>query len=215
MRLVAFLDLVVRRVWAKRGLLAGSLIGATLVTALLVVVPLYEASVQAVDLRFTLNGAQSTEVDIFAFANQDDYSIEEAERFRTLIEEQRIERIAEWYPQLTERIRSRTFVVIPTGPEFATDWVEEGEAWKEEVARILEEAEELELEFPPELPAPPYPVPPQEATNFRVLSGPDITDRVRVVEGSWPEPVTALEDGEVLLPRAGSRPRPGGEPRDR
>ncbi len=195
MRLVAFLDLVVRRVWAKRGLLAGSLVGATLVTALLVVVPLYEASVQAVDLRFTLTGAQPNEVDISAFANFDDYDAATAESYRTLFEEQRAQRIDEWYPTISERIRSRTFAVIPTGPEFIIDWVAAGEAWKEEVARILaEEGDDAPL------PSPPYPQPPQEATNFRVLTGPGIRDRLEVVAGAWPEPIEDLSDGAEPMP---------------
>ena len=190
---------MVRRVWAKRGLLAGSLIGATLVTALVVVVPLYEASVQAVDLRFSLAGAQSTEVDIAAFASHDDYSLAEAERYRTIIEAKRAQRIGEWYPTLNERVRSRTFFVIPTGPEFRTDWIAAGEAWKEEVARLIEEEGDLAV-----LPNPPYPVPPQEATTLRLISGPDIVDRLTVIEGAWPEPIRSLPDGETLVPLVGS-----------
>lgn len=195
MRLVAFLDLVVRRVWAKRGLLAGSLVGATLVTALLVVVPLYDASVQAVDLRFTLTGAQPNEVDISAFADFDDYDAALGEQYRTLFEAQRAQRIDEWYPTVEERIRSRTFVVIPTGPEYIVDWVAAGEAWKEEVTRLFEEEGE-DAEFPP----PPYPTPPREATNFRVLTGPDITDRLTVVAGEWPERIDDLSDGSNPMP---------------
>ena len=49
MRLVTYMGLVARRIWSKRGILVGSMLGATLVTALLAIVSLYEASVQAVD----------------------------------------------------------------------------------------------------------------------------------------------------------------------
>ena len=51
MKFGTYIGLVARRVWAKKGILLGSLLGATLVIALLVVVPLYESSVQAVDLQ--------------------------------------------------------------------------------------------------------------------------------------------------------------------
>ena len=53
MKLVTYLGLVTRRLWAKRGIFVGSLLGSTLVIALLVVVPLYQDSVKAVDLRFS------------------------------------------------------------------------------------------------------------------------------------------------------------------
>jgi len=42
-RLVTYIALAMRRVWAKKGILFGSFLGATVVIALLVVVPLYEA----------------------------------------------------------------------------------------------------------------------------------------------------------------------------
>ncbi|MEN8235751.1 MAG: hypothetical protein ABFR89_12610, partial [Actinomycetota bacterium] len=73
MKLGTYIGLVARRVWAKKGILVGSLLGATLVIALLVVVPLYESSVQAVDLRFTVKGAVADEVDMTAFATMNDY----------------------------------------------------------------------------------------------------------------------------------------------
>ena len=60
MKIATYLGFVVRRVWAKKGILFGSLLGATLVIALLVVVPLYEASVQAVDLKFSIDNALET-----------------------------------------------------------------------------------------------------------------------------------------------------------
>ncbi|MFO7699503.1 MAG: hypothetical protein R6W79_02715, partial [Acidimicrobiia bacterium] len=66
MRIATYLGLVARRVWAKKGILLGSLLGATLVIALLVVVPLYEASVQAVDLQFSIDNALQEETDVSA-----------------------------------------------------------------------------------------------------------------------------------------------------
>ncbi len=53
MKFVTYMGLVARRLLAKRGILIGSFLGATLVIALLVVVPLYQDSVKAVDLRFS------------------------------------------------------------------------------------------------------------------------------------------------------------------
>ena len=199
MRFAAFLDLVVRRVWAKRGLLAGSLIGATLVTALLVVVPLYESSVQAVDLRFSLSTARANEVDIWALANHNDYVGSVAGRFRDLVETERSERIDEWYPELLERTISRSFVTIPTGPDEFRDYVAEGRAWTAEVARILAEAE-AEGNPEPELPPAPFPTIPIEPTTFRVLTSPDIADRLRVVAGEWPESLASTRDGEAPMP---------------
>ena len=72
MKLGTYLGLVARRVWAKKGTLVGSLLGATLVIALLVVVPLYESSVQAVDLRFSVRTAVAEEVDMIAFSTMND-----------------------------------------------------------------------------------------------------------------------------------------------
>ena len=46
---------------------SGSLLGSTLVIALLVVVPLYQDSVKAVDLRFSLQSALAEEVDLTAY----------------------------------------------------------------------------------------------------------------------------------------------------
>src|SRR3989304_5880601 len=57
LRWVTYLSLVLRRVWARRLMLLGSLLGATLVTALLVVLPLYEASVAGGGLPVPLRPA--------------------------------------------------------------------------------------------------------------------------------------------------------------
>ena len=74
MKLFTYIGLVGRRVWAKKGILVGSFLGATLVIGLLVVVPLYESSVQAVDLNFTLAGAGGDDVDMTAFVVMNEYS---------------------------------------------------------------------------------------------------------------------------------------------
>ncbi len=74
MRIATYLGLVARRIWAKKGILFGSFLGATLVIALLVVVPLYEASVQAVDLKFSIDNALEEETEVTAFANQTAYT---------------------------------------------------------------------------------------------------------------------------------------------
>ena len=103
MRLVTYMGLVARRVWSKRGILVGSLLGATLVTALLTIVPLYEASVQAVDLVFTVRGATSDTVDASAFVNYNDYSAGVADANREVVNERTEALLAKWYPERLER----------------------------------------------------------------------------------------------------------------
>jgi hypothetical protein len=180
-RFVTYAGLVARRVWAKRGVLFGSLLGATLVTALLVIVPLYEASVQAVDLLFTLRGAPSADVDIAAFSQTTSYSGSVARENRELVTDVWQQRLAEWYPTTVERIQSREFVVIPT--DGSVDWLGLAEDWRDEV-----DALQAEGTPPEELPNPPYPSPPQEATQLRFFTAPDVSAHVVAERGTWPAP---------------------------
>ncbi|MFQ5554841.1 MAG: hypothetical protein ACE5GC_05655, partial [Acidimicrobiia bacterium] len=180
MRLVTYLSLVVRRVWAKRGILIGSLLGATLVTALLVIVPLYEDSVRAVDLLFTTRSAPAADVDFIAFSQTTSYSGATATTHRNLAGEQRVSLLADWYPTMIERSQSRELIVIPI--DGSVDWLGQAEAWREELAAAVE------AELPDEeVPLPPYPRPPQDATQVRFFTSPSIEDELTVVSGEWPD----------------------------
>jgi hypothetical protein len=194
--------LVARRLWSKRGILLGSLLGATLVIALLVVVPLYQDSVKAVDLRFSLQSALAEEVDLVAFSQTTSYTAGEAAAHRELVTEIHAAEVIEWYPTVTERLQTREFVVIPTGGTI--DWVARGEAWQEEKAAIELANSQLDpTEEPQEIPSPPYPVPPQEALQVRMFTSPELIDRLEVLEGEWPEPLQAApEDDADPLPIA-------------
>ena len=203
MKLVTYLGLVARRLWAKRGILVGSLLGATLVIALLVVVPLYQDSVKAIDLRFSLESALAEEVDLTAFTQTTSYTDGEAEANRELITDLHEAEVIRWYPTMVERLQTREFFVIPTGG--AIDWVERGEAWKEEKAAIDLANSQLEpTEEPQEVPPPPYPTPPQEALQIRIFTSPTLIEHLDVVEGEWPEPLTDVpgDDDAAPLPIA-------------
>lgn len=202
MRLVTYLGLVARRLWSKRGILVGSLLGATLVIALLVVVPLYQDSVKAVDLRFSLQSALAEEVDLTAFVQMTDYSAGEAAANRELISDLHEAEVITWYPTKTERIQTRELVVIPTGG--SVDWIGRGEAWKEEVAAInLANSQLDQTEEPQEIPSPPYPTPPQEALQVRVFTSPTMVDHLEIIEGEWPAILLeAPEDDADPLPIA-------------
>jgi hypothetical protein len=184
-RLVTYLGLVVRRVWAKRGILIGSFLGSTLVIALLVVLPLYEASVQAIDLKFTLAGTAASDVDITSFAQTSDYSGEQAQANREIIDENWRKFVIEWYPTALERSQTREFLVVPV--DGSVDWLGQAETWKATIAQ-----RRLEGAPPEEDPPPPYPTPPQEATQVRMLTAPDIEDLLTVVEGEWPGDLASL-----------------------
>jgi hypothetical protein len=187
-KLVTYLGLVARRLWAKRGILVGSLLGATLVIALLVVVPLYQDSVKAVDLRFSLQSALAEEVDITAFVQTTSYSAGEATSNRELISELHAREVARWFPTKVERLQSRELVVIPIGG--SVDWIARAEAWREEVAAInLANSQLDQTEEPQELPSPPYPTPPPEALQVRLFSSPTITEHLEVLAGAWPQPL--------------------------
>ena len=144
MRFFTYVGLVLRRIWAKRGMLFGSWLGATLVVALLVIVPLYESSIAAVDLLFTFRQAPAVEVDLRASATTNQYRAEEAAAARVAVADAQAE-IATWYPTNTERTLSREFRFIPPGPPAdwfarAEDWRAGALSWREEVARLLSEA---------------------------------------------------------------------------
>ncbi len=188
MRFVTYMALVARRLWSKRGILFGSFLGATLVTALLVIVPLYESSVQAVDLLFTLRGAAAADVDITSTANTTSYNESEATANRDIVTENWQEWVADWYPTIVERSQSREFVVIPI--DGSVDWLGAAEAWRDDV-----DAETSAGTPPEELPAPPYPRPPQEATQVRFFTAPDIADHLDVVSGELPGVMTEPESG--------------------
>ncbi len=188
MRIVTYLGLVARRLWSKRGILFGSFLGATLVTALLVIVPLYESSVQAVDLLFTLRGASASEVDITATNQTTSYDGGTAAANRALVNEKWQQHVAEWYPTMVERSQSREFLVIPI--DGSVDALAQAEAWREEYDALVEAGTDVE-----ELPEPPYPRPPQEATQVRIFTAPDIEERLQVIDGTFPEPQTRPDDG--------------------
>ena len=188
MKLVTYMGLVVRRLWAKRGILLGSLLGSTLVIALLVVVPLYQDSVKAVDLRFSMQSALAEEVDFTAVFQTNSYDDVAAINNRDLVTGLQTEMIAEWYPTYVERIQTREFVVIPTGGTI--DWVGRGEDWKELKAEIeLANAQLGSDEEPEPIPDPPYPTPPREALQVRMFTSPDLEQNLEVLAGEWPSPL--------------------------
>ena len=131
MKLFTYIGLVVRRVWAKKGILFGSLLGATLVIALLVVVPLYESSVQAVDLNFSLAGAVGDDLDMTAFSQMNQYDAATGEVNREIVTASYEQWLTEWYPTIEERSQSREFLVIPTGAATGADWIAIAEAWNQ------------------------------------------------------------------------------------
>ncbi len=200
MKLVTYMGLVVRRLWSKRGVLVGSLLGSTLVIALLVVVPLYQDSVKAVDLRFSLQSALAEEVDTTAFVQTTSYTAEEAANNRDLIGGLHAATIVEWYPTYVERIQSREFFVIPTGG--VIDWVQRGLDWQEEKAAIeLANSQLGPTDEPQEVPNPPYPTPPREALQVRMFTSPTLEDHLEVLEGELPAILLeAPEDSSAPLP---------------
>ncbi len=199
MKLVTYMGLVVRRLWAKRGILLGSLLGSTLVIALLVVVPLYQDSVKAVDLRFSMQSALAEEVDFNAVVQTNDYVAEQAQVNRDLVADLQSSTIAEWYPTYTERTQTREFVVIPT--EGSVDWVARAEAWRDEKAAIdLANSQLGPTDEPQEVPRPPYPTPPQEALQVRIFTNPDIQSHLELVDGAWPEVMLGAPEGDSGAP---------------
>ncbi len=212
MRIFTYAALVLRRMWAKRGVLLGSLLGTTLVISLLVIVPLYEASIAAVDLVFTFRQAPAVEVDLRATVDTTAYDGPAAAATRTAFNDA-VRDVEPWYPIVVERTLTREFQIIPPGPP---DWFGQADRWRADAAEWIDEVGEI-LGAPvgdrgrnpqevnaaidvgeiaaalppggevPEFPAPPYPRPPIEATVTRFLTGPDVADRVRITNGQWPD----------------------------
>ncbi len=197
MKLGTYIGLVARRVWAKKGILLGSLLGATLVIALLVVVPLYESSVQAVDLRFSVRSAVADDVDMVAFSTMNDYSRTLGTSNRAIVNDAFEQWLVPWYPTIEERSQTREYAVVPTGEGTDTDWFVRAEEWREEVAAL--EAEDVPED---EWPEPPYPQPPREATQVRFFTTPDLDTRLTVVRGVFPPPLLGApvpEDGPLPI----------------
>jgi hypothetical protein len=192
-RLITYIGLVARRVWAKRALLVGSFIGSALVIALLVVMPLYEGSIKAVDLRFSLQAAPSDEVELTAFFNTTSYSGALAAQNRRAVDEAS-RWVDEWYPASVERVQTREFVVIPV--DRGVDWLGQAAAWREAYDALVAAGEAED-----NLPAPPYPTPPREASQARFMSGPGIESRLTVIDGTWPAPLLGVPpDATTPLP---------------
>ena len=126
MRLFTYIGLVLRRIWARKMMLLGSFLGATLVIALLVVLPLYEASVSAVDLLFTFRQAPDESIDLVAVATTTDYTAQFAQNSRAAVDDAAVA-IRPWYPTTIERTLSREFVVIPLPHP---DWLQLAADWR-------------------------------------------------------------------------------------
>ncbi|GMQ94103.1 MAG: hypothetical protein BMS9Abin12_1587 [Acidimicrobiia bacterium] len=195
MRIFTYIGLVVRRVWAKKGILFGSLLGATLVIALLVVVPLYEASVQAVDLKFSVDNALEDETSISAFSMTNSYSSDAAESNRLIVAEARETWLQPWYPIDEERSQTREFIVIPSGGDAPNDFIELGEQWKEDTEAFLEEDGD-----PTEVSSPPYPRPSREPTQVRLFTSPDLEELLIVVDGEYDTTVTTAPNAYQPIP---------------
>ncbi len=164
MRWVIYLGLVVRRIWARRLMLLGAFLGATLVTALLVVLPLFEASVSAVDLLFTFRQAPDSVVGLTAVRSSTAYTPEGAESARSVVIDASTP-LAAWYGDIEERSVSRELVFIPLG---FPDWLEQAEEWRESGADPAEV---------------PWPRPPPEATQTRLFTAPNVAARLELIAG--------------------------------
>ncbi len=119
LRIFTYVGLVVRRMWAKRGMLVGSFLGATLVVALLAIVPLYESSIAAIDLLFTFRQAPAVSVDLRASGPTQPYDpVASAAASAAVVEQLRS--VEPWYVSAEERTLSRELFVIP--PD-TPDWL--------------------------------------------------------------------------------------------
>ncbi len=184
MKIGTYVGLVVRRLWAKKGILIGSFLGATLVTALLVVVPLYQSSVRAVDLHFSVRGAVADELDMTAFSTMNDYSRALGDSNRKIVLGAHEQWLIPYYPTIEERSQTREYAVIPTEVGADSDWFALAQEWRETL-EALEEEDVPEDEWP----SPPYPKPPREATQVRIFTAPDMESRLVVADGTWPAPL--------------------------
>ena len=147
-------------------MLLGSFLGATLVTALLVVLPLYESSVSAVDLLFTFRQAPDASVNLQAVSSTTAYTPVGAVAARNAVAEA-ASPISNWYPTIEERTLSREYLFIPLD---IPDWLGRAEEWRQ--AGGVDSDERA-----------PYPTPPQEATQTRFITAPDLAERIDLVEG--------------------------------
>jgi ABC-type lipoprotein release transport system permease subunit len=222
MRLITYAGLVLRRLWAKRAILVGSFLGATLVASLLVIVPLYESSIAAVDLLFTFRQAPAAQVDVRVAANQVPYDPTSAQDNRALLERAR-QRIGQWYPSAVERTQSRELAFIPLVA--SVDWVAAGESWRDAATTWVDAAAALagitadpievlvpwlagtslpaELSTPEiaealgDIPNPPYPSPAPEATVSRLFTTPGIEGHLELTAGSFGDPTA--DDLQIVL----------------
>ena len=191
MRFVTYGGLVVRRVWAKRGTLAGSLAGAAIVIALFVVVPLYEDSIKAIDLQFAISGTGSDETAVEMNASMTDFVLSDVVRNRTVVDTNGAAFLLPWYTKSFEWVRSREFVVIPLTS--TTDWEADAYAWRQRKDEFADTnpGEEFDENIV-------YPRPPREPLQFRTWSGVDVESRLNIVEGSWPDPIVQQTKGESV-----------------
>ncbi len=189
--------------WAKRGLLFGSFLGSTLVVALLAIVPLYESSIAAVDLLFTFRQAPAVSVDLLASRPTEAYSPVVAADSRSQLLDG-LDVVDPWYVDAEERTLTRELTVIPPQtPDWlaaAAGWRDAALEWRDTAADALGvDAESLgppgtareaaaDVEGVPDFPIPPYPLPPQEALQTRILTAPALADQIELVAGEWPEP---------------------------
>lgn len=203
MRFVTYGGLVARRVWAKRGTLIGSFLGSAIVISLFVVVPLYEDSIKAVDLQFALAGAGEDGTSMVLSATMNDFSLAIAAENRTAVVENG-NKLAPWYSQSFEWLRTREFVVIPIEGALMTDegerltWFDVAQRWRERKAAFVPETSDEQFDEPP-----PYPGPPREALQYRAWTGVGIKSRVQLVSGAWPqEGAERVVDGEGVALQA-------------
>ncbi|HUG75158.1 MAG TPA: hypothetical protein VMM81_05735, partial [Acidimicrobiia bacterium] len=206
MRIVTYIGLVARRVWARKLMLVGSFLGATLVTALLVILPLYEASVQAIDLLFTFRQAPASSVDLSAAHTQNQFRYSDTEATRERLE-QTAAPLAEWYPEIRERIIAQEFRVIPS--DFP-DWFAVAGEWRDAIRTdTLDEW----LQSPNgQYGSPPYPVVPPEPIQTRLFTSPELESLLDFVDGELvddPSPASSADPampvvfGESLAQRTG------------
>jgi len=170
-------------------MLVGSFLGATLVTALLVVLPLYESSVQAIDLLFTFRQAPDATVNLSAVAVNTEHSAPDAQRTREAVSEAAAG-LSTWYTDVEERILSREVSFIPVG---TPDWLALAESWRAELA-------ELPPDTPPEeIPEPPWPTPPMEATQSRIFSTQALGEEITLLSGELVVDQNPERDAEPIL----------------
>ena len=227
MKIATYLSLVVRRLWAKKGILFGSVLGATLVIALLVVVPLYEASVQAVDLEFSIDNALDEETAATAFSTQAAYTTATADFNRDIVLGAQQTWLQPWYPTHEERTQTREFVIIPSGPDEFVDFLQLAEDWRLQFCAVLEagrgamdtlptfcnafddldQADTGGVTDPEEMPQPPYPQPPREPIQVRVFTSPVLSEGEYTDDGDVPpipyEPVEIMI-GETVARLSGA-----------